>query len=62
MTLNNKKEEKFKRMTPFTHPAQKIYQVDTGHQEQEPGVVLHDPGEGYRYQEPTSFRSGSIDL
>ena len=36
MTLNNKKEEKFKRMTPFTHPAQKIYQVDTGHQEQEP--------------------------
>ena len=29
MTLNNKKEEKFKRMTPFTHPAQKIYQVDT---------------------------------
>ncbi len=45
-------------MTPLTHPAKKIEQQ--GQWEQEHGVVLHDPGEGY--QEPTTFRSGSSQV
>ena len=47
-------------MIPFTHPAQKIDQVDSENKDMWNGLVLHDPGEGY--QEPTTFRSGSSQV
>ena len=46
-------------MIPFTHPAQKIDQVDSENEDMA-WVVLHDPGEDYH--KPTTFRSGSSQV